>query len=263
MREDFTIPVDGLESPWTRSQFVYYYDSAVLSNPPRSMPELLVWARANPSQFSYPRPPLFLGSTFLKQALLELVVDTAPLYEPVRAHQFETITAPLWTFLDALHPHLLRGGRSFPAGGTELRRMMGDGEISLAISFSPAEASAGIALGELPASVRSYVPSAGSIGNVSFLAIPFNARAKAGAMVFANFLLSPEAQARAYSPDVLGSATVLSMAQLTPQDRARFEAVKPGPATLAPEALSKTLREPHADWMEALERAWIERYGTR
>lgn len=263
MREDFTIAVEGYESPWTRSQLVFYYDSATLDTPPRSMAELLQWATTNPGQFTYPRPPVFLGSTFLKQALLELAVDSAPLYSPVVPAQFATITAPLWDFLDALHPHLLRGGRSFPGGGTQLRRMMGDGEISLALSFSPAEANAGIMAGELPPTVRSYVPSGGSIGNVSFLAIPFNAQAKAGAMVLANFLLSAQAQARAYDPQIMGSAPVLSMERLAPAERALFEAVDLGPATLAPDALGNTLREPHPDWMDALERAWIERYGAR
>ena len=177
--------------------------------------------------------------------------------------RFDEVSAPLWAFLDALHPTLLRGGRSFPGNGGELRRMLGDGEIVLAFSFSPAEASAGILAGELPPSVRSYVPSGGSIGNVSFLAIPFNAPAKAGAMVAANFLLSPEAQARAYSPEVMGSTTVLSMAALSPADRERFARIDPGVATLPPEALGVALREPHPSWMEALEQAWLARYGAR
>ena len=263
MREDFTIAVEGYEAPWTRAQLVFYYDSALVDKPPRNMRELLQWANANPGQFTYPRPPVFLGSTFLKQALLELVEDTAPLYLPIVPEQFASITAPLWEFLDALHPQLLRAGRSFPGGGTEMRRMMGDGEISLAVSFSPSEANSGIVAGELPPTVRSYVPSGGSIGNVSFLAIPFNAQAKAGAMVLANFLLSSQAQARAYDPQIMGSATVLSMTQLSMKERALFEAIAVGPATIAPEALGKTLREPHPDWMDALERAWIERYGAR
>jgi len=263
MREDFTIPVEGYESPWTRSRLVFYFDTALLDEPPLSMPALLAWSQANPGQFTYPRPPDFLGSTFLKQALLELASAPDVLYAPVNPAQFETVSAPLWAFLDALHPTLLRGGRSFPGNGGELRRMLGDGEIALAFSFSPAEASAGILAGELPPSVRSVVPAAGSIGNVSFLAIPFNAPAKAGAMVAANYLLSPEAQARAYSPQVMGSTTVLSMDALSPAERERFERIDPGVATLPPDALGVSLREPHPSWMEALEQAWLARYGAR
>jgi len=263
MREDFTIPVEGYESPWTRSRLVFYHDTVQLPEPPLSMPALLAWSQANPGQFTYPRPPDFLGSTFLKQALLELASDPQALYSPVDPARFEAVSGPLWIFLDALHPTLLRGGRSFPGNGGELRRMLGDGEIALAFSFSPAEASAGILAGELPPSVRTYVPSGGSIGNVSFLAIPFNAPAKAGALVAANYLLSPEAQARAYSPEVMGSTTVLSMDALSPADRERFARIDPGVATLPPDALGVSLREPHPSWMEALEQAWLARYGVR
>ncbi len=263
MREDFTIAVEGLESPWTRSQLIYYFDSEILPSPPTNVHALLAWAQENPGQFTYPRPPVFLGSTFLKQVLLELVEDREPLYKPLVTEEFARITAPLWSYLDQLHPSLLRGGRSFPSSGTQMRRMMGDGEISLAISLSPAEASAGIAAGELPETVRSFVSDAGSIGNVSFLAVPFNARAKAGAMVFANFLLSAQAQLQAYRPEVMGSTTVLSMEQLSAQERAAFANVDVGSATLPPEALGKTLQEPHPDWVGALEREWVERYGAR
>lgn len=263
MREDFTIPVEGFESPWTRSQLIFYYDSAYLQQPPNNMQDLLAWAQENPGQFTYPRPPEFLGSTFLKQVLLELVQDTAPLYLPLEDSDFAAVTAPLWAYLDQLHPVLLRGGRSFPSSGTQMRRMLGDGEINLALSLSPAEASAGIAAGELPDTVRSLVSRDGSIGNVSFLAVPFNARAKAGAMVFANYLLSVEAQLHSYQPEVMGSTTVLSMESLGSEARAAFASVDVGPATLPPEALGVTLREPHPDWTDALEREWIERYGAR
>ena len=53
---------------------------------------------------------------------------------------------------------------------------------------------------QLPDTVRSYVLDAGTIANSHFLAIPFNASAKAGAMVLADFMMSPEAQARKQDP---------------------------------------------------------------
>ena len=69
---DFTVPTDGLEAPWSQSQVVFYYDTARVDAPPRSIPALGEWLRDNPGRFAYPQPPDFLGTTFLKQALLEL-----------------------------------------------------------------------------------------------------------------------------------------------------------------------------------------------
>ncbi|MDZ4095146.1 MAG: ABC transporter substrate-binding protein [Paracoccaceae bacterium] len=259
---DFTIPVEGLEAPWSMARVVFYYDSARVANPPKSIAALLEWARANPGRFSYPQPPDFLGSTFLKQALLELTPDAALLYAPVDDATYAAIAAPLWAYIDDLTPYLWRKGAAYPQNGPSQRQLMADGEIDIAISFSPGEASAAIASFELPDTVRSFVLDGGTIGNASFLAIPYNASAKAGAMVLADFLLSPEAQARKQDPEVLGNLTVLNVAGLSASDRARFDALAQGIATLSPADLGRALPEPHPSWMERIEADWEARYGV-
>ncbi|OZB14353.1 MAG: ABC transporter substrate-binding protein [Marinobacter sp. 34-60-7] len=263
VRTDFTVPVEGYEAPWGKAQLVFYYDADAAGTPPRSIAALLPWARQHRGQFSYVRPPQFLGTTFLKQALLELAGDRQALYAPVGQADFAAVTAPLWDYLDALHPYLWRSGRAFPDSGPALRRLLADGELSLAYTFNPNEVAAGIASHELPTSVHPYVLDAGSIGNVSFLAIPFNARHKAAAMVVANFLLSPEAQARKQDPRVWGSATVLSLTQLDAADRARFTSWATLPDALPATAASRVLAEPHPSWVAALEQAWLQRYVGR
>jgi putative thiamine transport system substrate-binding protein len=259
VRTDFTVPVEGFEAPWSKAQLVFYYDAAVAGEPPRSIAALLQWAKQHPDQFSYARPPQFLGTTFLKQALLELTSDRQALYAPVEQADFDALTAPLWAYLDALHPYLWRSGRAFPDSGPALRRLLADGELSLAYTFSVGDVAAAITNHELPASVHSYVLDGGTIGNINFLAIPFNARNKAAAMLVANFLLSPEAQARKHDPRVWGSETVLSLAQLDAADRARFAL----PGALPVTAPGRVLAEPHPSWVAALERAWLQRYVGR
>lgn len=259
---DFTIPTEGLESPWAMAQVVFYHDTARLPDPPRTMAALLDWARANPGRFTYPQPPDFLGTTFLKQALYGIVQNPDALQQPAETVDYPAITAPLWDFLAALTPHLWRQGRAYPQSGPQQLQLMADGEIDLAISFSPGEASTAIANGQLPDTVRTYVMDAGTIGNASFVAIPYNATAKAGAMVLANFLLSPEAQARAQDPDILGYGTVLAMDKLAPEDRARFDALELGIATLSPEELGPALPEPHPSWMTRIEGDWADRFAV-
>lgn len=264
VRFDFTLPVEGYESPWLRAHLVFYYDSAYVSEPPANVAALLNWAQEHPGEFTYPRPPDFLGATFLKQALLELVADSAPLYLPVQESSFAAITAPLWQYLDALHPLLLRQGRSFPANGPELRRLMADGEIALAMSFNPTEAVNSVLRNELPDSVRTHLPDRGMLANVSFVAIPFNASHKAAAMVTANFLLSVEAQLRAQDPQHLGGTPVIDLSVLSAAEQAQFADSRqshPSSPPLMDEG--QQLQEPHPSWMEALERAWIARYGSR
>jgi putative thiamine transport system substrate-binding protein len=226
------------------------------------MAALLDYARANPGRFAYPAPPDFTGTTFLKQALHDLAADPAALAAAPDDATFEATTAPLWAFLDGLHPALWRGGAAWPASGPQLRAMMADGEVDLAFSFNANEAATAIAGGQLPDTVRAYVFEGGSIGNVHFVAIPFNATAKAGAMAVADFLLSPEAQARKADPAVWGDGTVLAVADLPAEARALFDAIDYGVGALAPADLGAALPEPHPDWMTRIEAEWSRRYGA-
>ncbi|MGI9399720.1 MAG: ABC transporter substrate-binding protein [Rhizobiaceae bacterium] len=262
IQTDFTIPVEGLESPWGMAKMVFFHDAERGIEMPDSFAELVEWTGKNPGRFSYPAPPDFIGSSFLKQALGESVADPAVLLKPVEETSFEQVTEPLFAKLDAMHPNLWRGGRTFPKNKEALRRMLADNEIDIAFAFSPAEASNAIANKELPDSVRSFVFSGGTLGNTHFVAVPYNSSAWQGALVLANFLISPDAQHRKQDPEIWGDPTVLSMEKLPAEDRARFEALDLGVATLGPAELGPTLNEPHASWMTRIEEEWIRRYGV-
>jgi len=260
---DFTVPVDGLEAPWGMAKINFIYDSARVTETPGSIPALLDWARAHPGRFTYPAPPDFIGSTFLKQALIELTPDPGLLQRQApEGDAFARATAPLWAYLEALHPYLWRGGKTFPASGNAQIQLLDDGEVDIAISFYPSDAASLILNGRLPKSARVFVLDGGTIGNTHFVAIPFNARSKAGAMVVANFLLSPEAQARKQNVQVWGDQTVLDMAKLSPADRAMFAPPRDNPALLSPADLGPTLLEPHPSWMTRIEAEWQARFGS-
>jgi putative thiamine transport system substrate-binding protein len=261
VQTDFTVPVDGYESPWAMAQVVFDYDSEDVS-PMRSMQEILEWSKANPGRFTYPQPPDFLGTTVLKQILVDVLDDTSVLQEPASDETYSDVTAPLWAYLDELTPTLWRRGEAYPPTGTAMFPLIADDEIDLSISFSPGAASAAIANNELPPSVRTFVLDKGTIGNASFVAIPYNSGSKEGAMVVANFLMSPEAQVRAQDPDVLGYGTVLDVASLPDEDRAAFEALELGVATLSPEELGTVQPEPHPSWMTRIADDWARRYGV-
>jgi len=261
---DFTIPTEGLESPWGGAKMVYFHDTARTPSDsvPRSSAELLAWAEKNPGRFSYPQPPDFIGSSFLKQVLAETIADGSKLSQPVNEASFAEDVAPLFAYLDQLHPNLWRGGKAYPQNYPDMKQKLADGELDIIFAFNPSEASAGIAAGELPDTVRSFTYTKGTLGNTHFVAIPYNAASKAGALVLANFLISPEAQARKQDPSVWGDPTVLSMDKLSADDRAAFDALDLGIATLKPDELGPALDEPHPDWMERIEGEWLKRYGA-
>ncbi len=256
---DFSLPTDGMESPWGMAQFTLFADSKRLPQPPQNMQALLALARAQPGRITHPRLPDFHGTTFIKQALVEFAPDAKALAQPVTDAAFTAQTAALWPFLDALRPHLWRAGKQFPQNAAAVRQMMADGELLLAITFNPSEAANEIAAKRLATSVVSWQFEKGTIGNTHFVAIPYNARSKPGAQVVANFLLSPAAQARKADIAHWGDPTVLDVARLPSAERALFQTGDlPGLVTRG----APTLPEPHASWVDPLEKAWARRYGV-
>ncbi len=261
LTSDFTEPVQGLESPWGTAQLTFYYDSANLASPPKNLEDLESWIRENPGRFTYAAPPNFIGTTFLKQVLYGLIEDRELLFSTPDRQTFEAATAPLWAWLDKIHPDLWRSGKVFAADTTHLKTLLSDNEIDIAMTFNPGEASSAINEGLLPQTTRSFVMDYGSIGNAHFVAIPFNANARAGAMVVANFLLSPEAQARKSDEEIWGDPTVLAMSKLNAEQRRYFSELTSGAATLDAAELGATLSEPDAFWSTALDAEWLRRYG--
>jgi putative thiamine transport system substrate-binding protein len=151
----------------------------------------------------------------------------------------EAALAPLFDYLDALHPHLWRSGRTFPANQAALRQLFGDGEILIGFANNPAEASGAVAREEFPASTRSFVFDDGMIANSHFVAIPANASAPEAAMVVANFLMSPLAQLRKQDPAVWGDFTVLDVSALDPNIQDGFAALDLGWRRSRPASLDR------------------------
>ena len=254
--EDFAIATDGAESPWGGAQLTFIARKESLPAPLRDANALLDYARQHPGKVTYPRPPDFTGTAFLEQLLLTLTDNPQALKSPPDSATFAQITAPLWRYLDTLHPWLWREGEDFPPSPARMDTLLASGSLNLSLTFNPAHARQKVASGELPADSYSFGFTDGMLGNVHFVAIPANSSASAGAKVVANFLLSPEAQIRKADPQIWGDPSVLSVASLPPRQAAALGKLTPG-------ELPPVLPEPHAAWVNALEQEWLRRYGTR
>ena len=253
---DFTVPVDGMESPWRLAQFVFIYDSAKVGAPPRTLAALTDWIKAHPGRFTHPDPKDFIGASFLKQVLVDLAPHRERLAQAATDAEFAAETAPLWAWYDSVRPSFWRRGEQFPADGPAQRQLMDDGEVDRALSFDPAEAAASVEAGRLQPSARVTMLSDGMIGNTSFVAIPYNSPHSDGAMVAANFLLDPEAQAHAQDIRALGAYNVLDMAKLTSAQRKLFIDLPASPSLPGPSDMSDVLLEPHPSWMTRISEEW-------
>lgn len=257
--QDFSVPTDGLESPWGMAQLTFFADSHRLQALPQNSADLLNLARQHPGRLTYPRPPAFHGTTFIKQVLLETAPDRKALYQAATPAALDKQTRKLWDYLAELHPLLWRKGEQFPESASDIRNLVSAGELLLGLTFNPNDAANEIAAGRMAPSTVSWQFKGGSIGNTHFVAIPYNAPSPEAAQVVANFLLSPVAQARKADITLWGDPTVLDVAKVPAAQRALFEGARlPGQVKEA----APTLPEPHASWVEPLEKEWIRRFGS-
>ncbi len=247
VREDFSTPTEGLEAPWGVGQLVLIYDEQKLQHPPKNAKDLLTYAKKHPNRLSYPKPPEFHGVSFLKSLLIELTGQDTKLQQPLTPSDYQTLTQPLWDYLNAFHPFAWRQGKQFPTSSAETLQLLDDNEIDLAISFNPNAVQAAKQSGQLAETTKAYTFSQGALTNIHFLAIPHNARAKEGALVAINFLLSPKAQSRKGDSTLWGDPSVLKTDVLEGAAKAN---------TLFP-----AIAEIHPSWQLAIEQEWLKRYG--
>jgi len=193
---DFGVAVDGQESPWQRATFVYAHDRSRVKQPPRSFDALLAYAKAHPGRVTYPAPPDFTGSAFVRQVVADKGEYGA------------------FAYLRELNPYLYRAGEVFPKSQAELEQLFGDGLVDFAMAYDANFVNAAVRKGMFAPTARPFLVGSGALTNASYVTIPANAAHVAGAKVLANVLLEPRLQARKAEPAVLGNPTVLDVSRL-------------------------------------------------
>ena len=259
---DFGVPVDGCEVPWSRAQFAFAYDSATLPTPPRSVPELLDWIKANPGQFTYPAAPDFNGAAFVRHVFYYAAGGADTLLGPFDQAKYDAAAAKTWAILNEIEPYLWREGATYPTTITQLNELFANGEVALTFNYDPSQFGLAVASGQYPETVRSYGLSDGTIGNTNYTAIPFNSPNKAAAMVLQNLLLSGDAQLQKALPAVWGASPAIEMDRASAEVQAAFAAIaRPVSVVTDAELAQHALPELQADWISAIEQGWIANVG--
>ena len=236
---DFGEPMDGFEVPWGIGQFNLIAENEVFQQSKVSATSLLTIAKNNPQTITYPKPPEFHGSTFLKQLLVNLTDADPRLYQPATAQA--QLLPVLWQYLDQLHPYLWQQGKAFPSSAAEQLLLYQQKNLSMAVSFNPNQWLKEKDTQQISeSSVRRYFTD-GAITNSHNLAIPKSAPSPDAAKVVINFMLSEKAQHKKFT-GVWGDPPVIT---------SLFDEKATMPAH----------PELHSSWHVIIEDAWQQRYG--
>ena len=101
--------------------------------------ELLAYAKANPGRVTYPAPPDFTGSAFVRQVVAAKGEDAA------------------FAYLQELEPHLYREGRSYPKSAAELDDLFANGQVDFAMSYEAGFVRNEVRKGAFPDRARPFV----------------------------------------------------------------------------------------------------------
>jgi putative spermidine/putrescine transport system substrate-binding protein len=234
---DFEQDPAGYESPWGVVQFALIHDTLRVPDAPRSFAALGEWIRAHPGRFTHDQS--FAGVTLLKSLLYALNGGAEAFSGGFDDKKYAIGSAKVFAWLEELEPYFWRRGAVYPAGVAEMHRLFANGEIDFTMSNNHNEAVTKVRQGILPATVRPFLLHDGTIANAHFLGIPFNAPNAAGALIVADFLLSPEAQLEKQKPGVWADGTVLDIAKVPEPWRTRFQELESDPRALPADTLAK------------------------
>ncbi|GAB4452892.1 MAG: ABC transporter substrate-binding protein [Anaerolineae bacterium] len=256
---DLGLPVSGYESPYGKAQFVMIYDSAKVAQPPATLDGLIEWIKANPGKFTYPAPPDFTGTAFIMHLCYAAAGGHEQFLREFDQTLFDDKFARCWKTLNEIEPFLWREGQTYPESHARQQDLFANGEVYFDMAYNPAEASSLVEAGKFPQTTRTFIFDSGTIANTHYVAIPYNSPHKAGAMVVANFLLSPEAQHSKADPANWGDFPAIEVSRLPESWQQQFAALPRGVATLPDETLAaRRLPELQATWRVAAEKAWEE-----
>jgi len=261
---DFGTPIEGMESVWLGGQMVIIYNTACADDLPVSdgivkLEDLKQWIMDHPGQFTYTAPPEFTATAFLSAIFYELTGGYEQWQGPFDQALFDEKSPAMWDWLNEIKPNLWQEGENYPESLSQLDNMFANGEVCFNINYGQRYADTMIDQGRFPETSRTFVLDSGTVANWNFVAIPDKSGSKAGALVVANLMMSPEVQYHVSRPDVMGSVPGITLSKLTPEWQQKFDELPRGPATLPPTTLAAHQVPPlPGEMLPIFEQAWEE-----
>lgn len=264
IKSDFGYPTNGYEAPFGKAQLVMIYNSEKVKSV-TNLENLMEEAKKNPGKFTYPALPDFTGSAFVRNVIYEKVgYDKIKNIDPKDTEAVKKAIQPAMDYLKELKPYLWKEGKTYPKDSSEQSNMYADQTLYFNIAYNPNFASSMVEKGIYSKSTQTSLFDKGTIGNTHFLAIPNNAKNKAGAMVVINEILSFESQLTKYDPSVWGDLIVLDNKKLNEEEKKQLDAIKLGSATIKQEELAlKRKPELPAAMIPVIEKIWQEEIPSK
>jgi putative spermidine/putrescine transport system substrate-binding protein len=208
----------GIVAPFHRNQTAIGFDTraVALGTEPKSFPELLAFAKANPQKVAITNPTKGgSGSGFLETAILAMTSKDyqARLYDytltPDEAKSWAEgpCLDPVIAYFKDLKPYV-----EFTNGNSDTLNLFANGEVAVGTVWEDMVFDF-IGRGLLPPDIKARLLTEGEVGDGDGAMIPSGAQHLAGALLFMDFLMSDDIQL--YKLGVNGSRSARTKLDIT------------------------------------------------
>jgi putative spermidine/putrescine transport system substrate-binding protein len=189
----------GVVAPFHRNQTAIGYDTRTVApgSEPKSFPELLAFAKANPMKVAITNPTKGgSGSGFLESAILAMTSADCQkrLYDYTLTPEEATAWAagpcmdPVIAYFNELRPFV-----EFTNGNSDTLNLMANGQVVVATVWEDMVFDF-VGRGLLPPQIKSRLLTEGEVGDGDGAMIPSGAQHLAGALLFMDWLMSDDVQ---------------------------------------------------------------------
>jgi ABC-type uncharacterized transport system, periplasmic component len=233
--------------PYRGSSVLLAYNSTKISNPPKTLEELLAWIKANPGKFTYNSPDTGgSGGAFVATVLDKYVPSADRAQMTTGYHQdLEKDWDPGWQTLKGLNPYVFQKG-VYPNGNQGVLDLLSSGQIEMAPVWSD-QFITGQKTGSIPAEVKvAQITDPSFTGGATEIGVTSASKKQALAFTFANWILEPTQQAAI--ADKIAGYPAISLDTMTPAVKSQFKNAQPG--NLRPGYNSDHGNDINAQWAE-------------
>jgi len=267
---DKGVSIDGLEMPYNTAQSVFIHNEIQVPNPPKTIPDLVAWIKANPGRFTYANPNKdFMSAALIRHFFYHYAGDgfqggsKSDLQGPFNAEIYNARAPAVWAILNEIEPSLYQrnGNPYYPDAHDDIRPLTGNETVWIDFSFQHTEASTRIQTDNSPWPVhmQAYTMNDGTIADTNYLAIPINAQNKEAALTAVNYMSSAASMFTRATPEIWGALQAFdpSAAEIKEWDVA-FNYINRHEATPTVEELAAArTTDLHIDYVNKINEDWV------
>jgi putative spermidine/putrescine transport system substrate-binding protein len=207
--------------PYRASSVLLAYNPDKVSNPPKTLDEVLAWIKANPGRFTYNSPKTGGSGGAFVTTVLDKYVPPADRDQMTTAYHkdLEKDWDQGWQTLAGLNQYVFQKG-VYPNGNNQTLQLLSSGQIDMAPVWSDQFIS-GQASGSIPKNYKvQQISNPSFTGGAAYLGVTKGSANQALAWKLINFVLQPDEQGKI--ADKIAGYPAIALNKLPQEVQAKF-----------------------------------------